>query len=92
MGARSPRAPVSHLLLSKVWTSAGEEQALLLTGIPTGPVRMVFISSQGESLCLSGVSPVLCSDPKDPAPGRAALHQEQLRREGEVTTWVWKEI
>lgn len=85
MGACSPCAPVSHLLPWEGWTSAGEERTLLLTGIPTGPVRVVFTSSSGESLCLSGVTAMLRSDPEDPAPGRAALHQEQPRREGEAT-------
>lgn len=49
------------------------------------------MSGRGESLCLSGVTHMLHSDPKDPAPGKAALHQEQLRREGAATKWDWKD-
>lgn len=53
--------------------------------IATGPIRMVFMSSCGESLCLSGLTPMLPAVPKDPALGRAALHHQKLRREGAVS-------
>lgn len=53
---------------------------------PPAPSGWFFTSSRCESL--SRVTHMPCSDPKDPAPGRAALQQEQLRREGEGTELI----
>lgn len=77
-------ALLNHLLLTQAMHSVvctGKEQDLLLR-VPTSPVRAVFTSSCGESLCFMGMTLTLNSDPKEPASSSTRGKEQWLNGTG----------